>query len=61
VLAGVAAAVAAQPAFTCAPPLQAMFGTRPLGLADGAIILGLGVGLLLLLGAETHLRRRIGP
>jgi hypothetical protein len=38
-----------------------VFDTRPLALADVAIILGLGVGLLLLLEAEKHLRRRIRP
>ena len=55
---GIALAVAAQLLFTYAPPLQAVFGSRPVTLADGAVVLGMGVALLLVLEAEKLLRRR---
>ena len=57
VLLGIAMAMAAQALFTYAPPLQALFDTRPVTPADGALILGLGVALLVLLEAEKLLRR----
>jgi magnesium-transporting ATPase (P-type) len=57
VLLGIAVAMAAQALFTYAPPLQALFDTRPVAPADGALILGLGVALLVLLEAEKLLRR----
>ncbi|WP_090114530.1 cation-translocating P-type ATPase [Limimaricola pyoseonensis] len=55
---GVALAVVAQLLFTFAPPLQAVFGSRPVSLADGAVVLGIGVVLLVVLEAEKLLRRR---
>ncbi|WP_341212730.1 HAD-IC family P-type ATPase [uncultured Limimaricola sp.] len=57
VLMGIALAVAAQALFTYAPPLQALFDTRPVTLGDGAMILAIGVALLVLLEAEKLLRR----
>ncbi|MBB3711799.1 magnesium-transporting ATPase (P-type) [Limimaricola variabilis] len=57
VLFGIVVAVIAQALFTYASPLQAVFDTRPVHLRDGAVILGLGVALLLLLEAEKLLRR----
>ena len=44
VLAGVGAVAALQLAFTYLPPMQALFGTRPVALRDGLAILGDGVG-----------------
>ncbi|WP_370161136.1 cation transporting ATPase C-terminal domain-containing protein, partial [Limimaricola soesokkakensis] len=55
---GVALAVAAQLLFTYAPPLQAVFDSRPVAVADGVLVLGMGVALLLVLEAEKLLRRR---
>ena len=43
---GLAATVAAQLAFTYAPPLQAVFGTTALGPAEAAVVLALGPLLL---------------
>ncbi|TPE49858.1 HAD-IC family P-type ATPase [Amaricoccus solimangrovi] len=60
VLGAIAALVLAQFAFTYAPFMAAIFDTRPLRLADGAMILALGVGLMLLLEAEKLLMRRLG-
>jgi magnesium-transporting ATPase (P-type) len=60
VLVGVGTVVALQLAFTYAPPLQALFATRPLDpLADGLPILAVGVGLMLVLEGEKWLRRRL--
>jgi hypothetical protein len=60
VLAAVAAAVAAQLAFTYLPVMQALFDSRPLGVADGLLIIGIGVGLMFLLEGEKLLMRRLG-
>lgn len=46
-----------QLAFTYAPPLQAVFDTRPVSAPDGAVILLIGAGLLAVLEAEKWLRR----
>jgi len=59
VLVGVGSVVVLQLAFTYAPPLQALFATRPLGpVADGLPILAAGLVLMLVLEAEKALRRR---
>ncbi|MCF1710220.1 HAD-IC family P-type ATPase [Tabrizicola sp. J26] len=58
VLAAVAVVVAGQLAFTYLPALQGIFGSRPLSLSDGAIILAVGAGSLVLLEIEKHLLRR---
>ncbi|WP_017929136.1 HAD-IC family P-type ATPase [Limimaricola hongkongensis] len=55
---GVALAIAAQLLFTYAPPLQAVFGSQPVTFADGVVVFGIGVTLLLVLEAEKLLRRR---
>jgi magnesium-transporting ATPase (P-type) len=60
VLAAVAAAVAAQLAFTYLPVMHALFDSRPLGLVDGLLIIGIGVGLMFLLEGEKLLMRRLG-
>ncbi len=54
---GLALAVAAQLLFTFAPPLQALFDTRPVSLADLAVVLGIGLALLVVLETEKLLRR----
>lgn len=51
--------VAAQLLFTYAPFMQAIFDTRPLSLADGALIVAVGVGLMLLLEVEKAVMRRL--
>ncbi len=60
VLIGVASTVLCQLAFTYAPPLQALFATRPVALADGAVVIGVGAALLLILEAEKLARRALG-
>ncbi|MGE0855051.1 MAG: HAD-IC family P-type ATPase [Hyphomicrobiaceae bacterium] len=59
VLIGVGATVVAQLALTYLPPLQALFGTRPVALSDGAVIVGSGVALLAVLEAEKAARRYV--
>jgi magnesium-transporting ATPase (P-type) len=59
VLAGVAATGLLQFAFTYAPPLQTLFASRPVSATDGAIIVLIGFGMLVLLEAEKRLRRGI--
>ncbi len=59
VLIGVALTVLCQLTFTYAPPLQALFDTRPVAVADGAVVIGLGVALLLVLEVEKLVRRAI--
>ena len=55
VLIGVAVVVAAQFAFTYAPPLQAVFGTEAVGLADGLLVVAVGVVLLIVVEIEKRL------
>lgn len=55
VLAGVAAVVGAQLAFTYLPPMQAVFGSRPLSLGDGMAIIAVGVALLAIVEVEKRL------
>jgi len=59
VLIGVGAIVLAQLAFTYTPPLQAVFATVPVSLAQGALIIGLGVIFLGLLELEKSALRWI--
>lgn len=60
VLIGVAVVVAAQLAFTYLPPLQSLFGTRPVGPAEGAAAIGVGVILLVLVEVEKRVGRAMG-
>ncbi|HET9067573.1 MAG TPA: HAD-IC family P-type ATPase [Amaricoccus sp.] len=60
VLLAIAAVVAGQLAFTYAPFMQAIFDSRPVRLADGALILAIGAGLMLLLEVEKVAMRRAG-
>jgi magnesium-transporting ATPase (P-type) len=52
VLIGVGVVIAAQLAFTYLPPLQAVFGSRPLSLLDGLATIGIGVAMLAVVEAE---------
>ena len=47
---------AAQLAVTYLPPFQALLGTRPVPLADGVLILGIGAAFFALLEIEKQLR-----
>lgn len=60
VLAAIGMVTLAQMLFTYAPFMQAIFDTAPLRLAEGAMVLGLGLGLFLLLEAEKYALRRLG-
>jgi magnesium-transporting ATPase (P-type) len=55
---GIAIVVAAQLLLTYAPPLQAAFGTAPLGLAELALCVAAGALLLVAVEIEKALRRR---
>jgi hypothetical protein len=59
VLTGVAVVTAAQFAFTYLPPLQAVFGTRPVSVPDGIVIVMVGVVMLLAVETEKRLRSAI--
>lgn len=60
VLSAIAMVVIAQFAFTYWPPMQALFGTRPLTLADGLLIIAIGFVLMLFLEGEKLLMRQLG-
>ncbi len=60
VLTGVASVTAAQFAFTYLPFMQAVFGARPLSLAEGLPVVATGVALLLVVEAEKRVARRLG-
>jgi len=59
VLAAIAVVVVAQIVFTYWPPLQRVFDSRPLGFADGALIIAAGLALMLVLEGEKLLMRRL--
>ena len=59
VLMGVAAVTLAQLAFTYVPTLQRLFDTRPLGVLDGAAVVGIGIALMVLVEIEKLIARRI--
>jgi len=50
----------AQFAFTYLPVLQAVFATRPVPLADGLAVVGVGVALFAVLELEKLARQRLG-
>lgn len=52
--------VALQLLFTYAPIMNAVFESRPLTFADGMLIIGIGVLLMILLEGEKLLMRRLG-
>ena len=55
VLIGVAIVVAAQFAFTYLPPLQAIFGSRPISLGDGIVIVAIGFVFLMVVEVEKRI------
>lgn len=59
VIAGVAIVAVAQTIFTYAPFMQAIFDTRPVALADGVAIVGVGVAMLVIVEVEKTIRRHI--
>ncbi|MBB1093419.1 cation-transporting P-type ATPase [Rhodopseudomonas palustris] len=61
VLIGVGIVVIAQLAFTYAPPLQKVFDSRAVSLADGLVIVAVGVILLVLVEIEKRWSTRSGP
>ena len=60
VLAAVAAVTAAQFAFTYAPFMNTLFSSRPVPLADGLLIVAIGIALMLILEAEKTWMRKTG-
>jgi magnesium-transporting ATPase (P-type) len=60
VLIAIAVVVVAQLAFTYLPVMQLLFATQPISLADGILILGIGIAVLALLEAEKTIMRRLG-
>ncbi|HEX6979487.1 MAG TPA: cation-transporting P-type ATPase [Alphaproteobacteria bacterium] len=60
VLIGVGAASASQFAFTYLPFMQSLFGTRPVSLWNGLMILLTGILLLAILEVEKFVRRCLG-
>lgn len=60
VLIALAGVTLAQFAFTYAPPLQAVFDTRPVSFLDGVMVVGVGVLLMVVLEAEKAMLRRLG-
>lgn len=60
VLMGVGVVVAAQVAFTYLPFLQRIFDSRPVAAADGLLIIGVGVALLVVVEIEKRVARRMG-
>lgn len=60
ILVAIAILVVAQLLFTFAPVMNVIFDSRPLTLADGFLLLGIGILLLFLLEAEKLLMRRLG-
>ena len=49
----------AQFAFTYVPPLQAVFGTQPVPVLDGVLIVGVGVALFAIVEIEKQMRLRL--
>jgi calcium-translocating P-type ATPase len=60
VLWSIVAVVLAQLAFTYAPWMQALFDTRAVPLAEGLLIIAIGVVMMVVLEAEKSLLRRFG-
>ena len=60
VLISTAVLVIAQLLFTYAPFMNELFGSRPLGLADGLLLVAIGFGLMVVLELEKLLVRRTG-
>jgi magnesium-transporting ATPase (P-type) len=61
VILGVAVTAFLQLAFTYAPPLQALFASRPISIRDGIVVILIGFALLIVLEAEKLMRRAFLP
>ncbi|MCR5857871.1 HAD-IC family P-type ATPase [Mesorhizobium sp. J428] len=61
VLGAIAAVAALQLAFTYAPFMHSLFGSAPIAFADGLLIVGIGVVLMVVLEAEKAAMRRLMP
>jgi hypothetical protein len=61
VLIGVALVVAAQLAFTYVPFMQGVFQTEPIAPLDGALVVGVGIVLLLLVELEKRVFTGLSP
>ena len=59
VLAAVGTATALQFAFTYGPFMETLFDVRPLTIAQGLLVIGVGVAVFLVLEAEKWLQRRL--
>jgi len=59
VLIAVAAVIAAQLLFTYAPVMHRVFASRPVAFADGLLIVGIGVALLIVVEIEKWIARRV--
>ncbi|MBX3704081.1 MAG: cation-transporting P-type ATPase [Steroidobacteraceae bacterium] len=57
VLAGVATVTVAQFVLTYWPPMQRIFGTAPVSVTDGFVVVGVGVALLIVIEVEKRLWR----
>nr|WP_309105287.1 cation-transporting P-type ATPase [Chromohalobacter salexigens] len=60
VLIAVTVVIVAQFAFTYLPVMHGLFDTRPIAFADGVLIIGIGIALMIVLEAEKILMRRLG-
>ena len=60
VLAAVGVVITAQLAFTFAPFMQVLFGSAPLSVPEGAIILGIGVAVMAVLEIEKTIMHQFG-
>lgn len=60
VLTGIAVVVVAQFVFTYVPVFQQVFGSRPLSLGDGMVIVAVGVALLITVEVEKRLTALLG-
>ena len=60
VLIALAVVIAAQLIFTYAPFMHELFATRPVAIVDGAMIIGAGILLMLVLEGEKIVLRRAG-
>ena len=60
VLLAIAVLVAGQLLFTYAPFMNALFGSRPLGIEDGLLLVAIGFTLMLVLEGEKFVLRRLG-
>ncbi len=61
VLIGVATVVVAQVGFTYLPFMHAVFGSRPVDLADGAAIVAIGFALLVVVEIEKRIAALLAP